>query len=141
MALGLLWAVLAAVATNMLVGFVWYGVLFEGPWSRSMGYDDISQAESEQMQAQARPGYAVSMAGAAVATLMLWFLYGWADAMPVEGWLKGVEIGFMAWLGFYVGPSLTAEFFEGRRWTAWAIGAGYWGVLAILYGVYVGVFY
>ncbi len=139
MALGLLWAVLAAVATNMAVGMLWYGWIFKDPWMRAMGVEGLTERETEQMQQQATPGYIVSMVSAGIATILLWFLYGWADAMPVDGWVKGLELGFMAWLGFYVGPSLTTEFFEDRRWTAWVIGAGYWGVLAMLYGVYVGL--
>lgn len=140
MALGLLWAVLAGVATNMLLGIVWYGWLFEDAWMRSMGIADLDEEEKQTMQREARPGYVVSMLSAALATVLLWSLFGWADAMPVEGWVKGLELGFIAWLGFYVGPTLTSEFYEDRRWTAWAIGAGYWGMLAMLYGVYVGVF-
>ncbi len=143
MALGLLWAVLAAVATNMALGMAWYGWLFAKPWMRSMGIENLSETEQEQMQKEATPGYLVSMTSALVTTVLLWFMFGWADGMP-EAYtdpLKGLVLGFTAWLGFYVGPSLTAEFFEDKRWTAWAIGAGYWGVLAMLYGVYVGVFY
>lgn len=143
MALGLLWAVLAAVATNIVMGMLWYGWLFKDPWMRSMGLDRLSEAEQEAMQKEAMPGYGMSMASAAVATVLLWFLFGWAGNMP-EAYsdpLKGLVLGFTVWLGFYVGPTLTAEFFEDKRWTTWAIGAGYWGVLAILYGLYVGIFY
>lgn len=143
MALGLLWAVLAAVATNILVGMLWYGKLFADPWLRSMGIEHLSPAEQERMQEEAMPGYVVSMVSAALATVLLWFLFGWADGMPAgySDPLKGIVLGFTAWLGFYLGPSLTTEFFEDRRWVAWAIGAGYWGVLAVAYGAYVGVFY
>ncbi|MDX1610947.1 MAG: DUF1761 domain-containing protein [Candidatus Thermoplasmatota archaeon] len=143
MALGLLWAILAAVATNIGVGMLWYGPLFGGPWMRSMNMENISEAEMEQMREEAMPGYFISMASAALATALLWFLFDWASAMPdaYAPWLKGLVLGFTAWLGFYVGPSLTTEFYESKRFVAWAIGAGYWGVTAMLYGVYVGVFH
>lgn len=142
MALGLLWAVLAAVATNIGLGMLWYGWLFAKPWMRSMGIGELTEAEQEQMQKEAMPGYFVSMVSAAVATVLLWYLFGWAANMPgaYAPWLKGLVLGFTAWLGFYVGPTLTSEFYEDRRWVAWAIGAGYWGVLAMVYGVYVGIF-
>lgn len=141
MALGLLWAVLAAVATNMVVGIAWYGWLFADPFVEAMGMEDLSEKERTQMQEDARPGYAVSMASAALATVLLWFLFGWADQMPVTGWVKGLELGFIAWLGFYLGPTLTTSIFEDRPLKVWAIGAGYWGVLALAYGAYVGLFY
>lgn len=143
MAWGLLWAVLAAVATNMAVGMAWYGWLFADPFVEAMGMDELSEAEQEAMQEEAQPGYFVSMASAALATVLLWFLFGWADGMPAgySDPLKGLVLGFSAWLGFYVGPTLTTGFFEGRNWTVWAIGAGYWGLLAVLYGVYVGIFH
>lgn len=141
--LGLLWAVLAAVATNMVLGMAWYGPLFGKRWMRAMGIEDLSEEETQQMQKEAMPGYAVSMVGAVVATVILWFGFDWAAAAP-EGysdWLKGLVLGFSAWLGFYLLPSATMTFFEDKDRTVWAIGAGYWGVLALLYGVYVGVFH
>jgi predicted DNA-binding protein len=105
--------------------------------------EDLTEAEQEQMQQEATPGYIVSMGSAVLATLLLWRLFDWATNMPAayDDWLKGLVLGFTAWLGFYVGPSLTSEFFEDKRWGAWAIGAGYWGVLAMAYGVYVGLFH
>lgn len=141
---GLLFAVVAAVATNMGLGMLWYGKLFAKPWIEAMGMDDLSDEDKEQMQEDAMPGYAVSMAGAAVATVLLWFLFGWARAdMPgaYGAPMKGLVLGFSAWLGFYVAPTLATTWFEDRDRTVWAIGAGYWGVLAVLYGVYVGVFW
>ncbi len=142
MALGLLWAVLAAVATNMLLGMAWYGWLFADAWLDAMGLDRLSEVEKERMQEEARPGYVVSMLGAALATVLLWFLFDWAQGMPAgySDPLKGLVLGFTAWLAFYLGPTLTTTFFEERNLKAWAIGAGYWGVLAMLYGVYVGLF-
>ncbi len=142
MALGLLWAILLAVATNMIVGMLWYGPLFGKPWMKARGWDDLSPEEIKAHQSSAGPGYAISMASAVLATTLLWFLFDWATAAP-EAYapaLKGAVLGFTCWLGFYVGPTLTSRFFEEQHIVLWALGAGYWGVLSTLYGVYVGIF-
>ncbi len=142
MGLGLLWAILCAVATNMIVGMLWYGPIFGKIWMKAVGWGNLSEEELKAKQASAMPGYMVSMASAALATTLLWFLFGWATDAP-EAYappMKGAILGFTCWLGFFVGPTLVTRFFEEQKMVAWALGAGYWGVLSILYGVYVGIF-
>lgn len=143
MALGLLWAALIAVAVNMGLGMAWYGLLFGKPWMEAMGVGDLSREDKERMQQEAMPGYVASMVGAVVAVAFLWVVFGWIGgrAPDVPAWFLGLALGLGAWLGFYVVPSVTTTFFEDRDPVVWAIGAGYWGTLAMVYGVLVGVFH
>lgn len=93
------------------------------------------------MQQEAMPGYVVSMLGAVAATLVLWALFGWTTGMPegITGPVKGLALGALAWVGFHAGPTLASSFFEEQDATVWAIGAGYWGSLALVYGLIVGI--
>lgn len=141
--IGLLWAVLAAVAVNMLLGMLWYGTLFAKPWIKAMGWGDLRPEELKAKQQSAGPGYAISMATSAVATVMLWFLFDWAQGTPdaYAPWLKGLVIGFTGFVAFYIPGTLTGAFFHEQRFSLWAISAGYWGILAMAWGVFVGLFY
>lgn len=141
--IGVLWAILAGVATNMILGMLWYGPLFGKAWLRGMGWADRSDEELEAMKKSAGPGYMVSMLTSAVAVLLLWFLFDWATDAPESyaPWLKGLVLGFTGWAAFYVPGSLTAIFFQEQKFSVWAIGAGYWGLLAMAWGAYVGLFH
>lgn len=140
--LGTLWAALIAAAATMVLGFVWYGVLFEKLWLRAMGFGDLSADEKKRMQQEAVPGYAISTVGAAVTAVLLDFLVDWAQPgspyADQHGAVVGLAVASTAFLALYVPSTLTAQFFEGRRWVAWALGVGYWGILALVTGAAVG---
>lgn len=141
-ALGTLWAVLAVVVLQFALGFLWYGPLFGKPWMRAMGWEALPEAELEARRSKAMPGYATSIGGSVLATLLLWILYGWAapGAAPYTGPLLGMAIGLAGWAGFYLPGTLTSRFFEGNSWTITGVGAGYWAVCALLQGAAVGYF-
>lgn len=141
--LGTLWAVLAAAATTMVLGMIWYGKLFQKPWVEAMGWQDLSEAELKEKQDSAGPGYMMSLAGTVLATVLLWFLYDWSTGMP-EGyapWMKGLVLGFTGFLAFYLPGTLTGTFFHEQSFKLWAISAGYWFVLALAWGAFVGIFH
>ncbi len=142
--LGTLWAVLVSVVATMVVGMLGYGPVFGKPWMRAMGMDALSDEERAKMQKEGMPGYMASMGMTAVAVILLDFLVDWTEVGGAyadrPGWVGGMAVAFTAWAAFYVPGTLTAQFFEGRRWLVWALGAGYWGVLALLWGAFVGAF-
>ena len=71
------------------------------------------------------------------------FLYDWA--MPgsgySDGWMFGISLGTAGWLAFYVPGTLTGIFFDRRPFGFWAISAGYWGLIAVVTGLYIGLFH
>lgn len=136
-----LWAVLAAVVGTFVLGFLWYGPLLGKPWTRAMGWDRLSEVERMGRQKDAMPGYATSIGGTVVATLVLWILYGWAvQGATYSGPMLGMAIGLAGWLAFYLPGTLTSRFFEGKGWTLTWIGAGYWAACALIQGAAVGFF-
>lgn len=141
MALGLLWATLTAIVMSVLLGFLWYAMLFKTPWLRAMGWDTLSHEEKKQKQESGGPGYVASMLGTAVLTVLLWFLFQWAGDTPdYADWLKGVVLGFTGWFAFYLPATLTNHFFAQKPLALWAIDAGHFGTQAVLVGLVVGLF-
>ena len=143
------WWLLAAVAASMIssqiVGFLWYGPLFGKIWMKEMGWETLTKQEMEEKQKAAIPGYITGALLGAAATALLWLmLVTWdfhGQAMSdLHAVGAGALLGLMAWAIGYVPGTATSRFFEGQSWTLWAIGASYWGILAVLWGVYVGVF-
>lgn len=136
------YAAVACAAATMLVGFLWYGPVFGKIWSRATGMDRLSEAERQQAQKAAMPGYAVSLVGSAVAAVLLDFLVDWAQPgspyAGASGALAGVSIAFTAFLAFHVPSALVTQFFEKRHPTVLALGVAYWGVLALAWGAIVG---
>lgn len=144
MAWWILAAMGASLVSTMVLGMLWYGPLFGQPWLKAMGWGDLSEAEMKEKQAQAMPGYLTSMASAVAATGLVWMVLVSWDALEqldaLAGLAAGALFGVVGWAAFYVPGTITARFFEDQTWTLWAIGAGYWGVLATLWGLYVGLF-
>ncbi len=140
--LGTLWAALVCMASTMVVGALWYGPVFGKPWMRAVGMDKLSEDDLQKVQKEAMPGYMVSMGSAGIAAVLLDLMLDWAipgsPYVDQPGWLGGMAIAFTMFITFYVPGTLTAQFFEGRRWLMWALGAGYWGVLALIWGAAVG---
>lgn len=136
-------AMLAAAAASVALGFLWYGPLFGDAFARYTGMDDLSAGEVEQARRDAAPGYAVSLLGTAMGALVVAVLLSWA--YPAGGFRPapafGAVLGLAGWLGFYVPGTLTSVFFEGRPLGLWALGAGYWGLVAAASGLAVGLLY
>jgi len=106
-----------------------------------MGWDRFSPEELKARQKSAMPGYATSIGGTVVATVLVWVLYGWAvRGAPYRGPMLGMAIALAGWAGFYLPGTLTSRFFEHKGWALTWIGAGYWAVVALLEGAAVGYF-
>jgi hypothetical protein len=105
-----------------------------------MGYGAKAIKYMEENPGEPIPGY---IARAAVATgllrimLVSWDIMGQAmrDIAPA-----GALFGFMFWAVAYVPGTFVNKLFENRNWSVMAIGAGYLGIMAVLWGMYVGIF-
>lgn len=139
----LLWIGLAAAATSMVTGMLWFGPIFGKPWVNAMGWGALTKDELKEKTKGAGPGYAASMVLSAGSALALWVLYDWGrPRMPdLEAPLGGPFLGLLAWAGFYFPGTFVSRFFEGRKWTLWFIDTGYWMVQAVLAGLWVGLFH
>lgn len=142
--IGTLWAVLAAMGTSMVLGIVWYGMIWKRPYMQLTGLDKLSEAEQEKSQKEAMPGYISSLITVAIATVVIAFLYDWS--FEGSGYTSpavfGLALGTTGWLAFYMPGTFTNRFFLPERppLGLWFITSGYWLIVAALTGLYVGVF-
>lgn len=123
------WAVLAAVAVNVLVGFAWYSKgLFGTRWMQLIGK---TEADLQTNQGAAMGPMPVL---AALGAFILANVIAWAGAQSV---LDGILVACWVWLGLYAAPVLMQTLFERRPMALFWIEAGYTLVtLAIAGGIF-----
>jgi hypothetical protein len=88
-------AIIAAAIVNVVLGSLWYSpVLFAKPWAKGMGMTKDQIGKGMKMS----PGMYFPPLLAAIVTsyVMAWFL----NALNVTTLMGGIQIGFLAWLGF-----------------------------------------
>jgi len=126
-------AVLVAAIASMVVGFVWYGVLFKKSWMHLMG---ISQGSQKDMTLSANQAYALQFVASLVMAYVLSLVISWASAYQEAG---GLEVGcitaFFIWLGFIVPTSLGIVMWEGKSWKLWFINASHYLVGLVVMGL------
>jgi len=118
-------AVLAAVAVNFILGFVWYAILFAKVWGKEMGYDPHMRPDKKTMI----KGMALMIVGN--------FLFAWVLAFYLAGWryipgakemaplVTGVDSAISVWIGFYVPVHLSRIVWEKHSWKLFSINSGY----------------
>ena len=126
------WAVLAAAVSSMVVGFLWYGLIFKDRWMALMG---ITPDSMKSMKMTANQAYAIqfvaSLLMACVLSKVLFFnLY-----LSLDGAMLGASVGFWAWLGFVVPVTLGIVLWEGKPWKLWLINASHYLVTLVVMGV------
>ena len=113
--------VLVAAIAAMIVGALWYMVLFQKPWAKEMGMN------IEHMQNDKKKGMGKSLLVDFVTRLFAAYVFAHIvtaiGGNPFEG-------AFWIWLGFFV-PALVAQVvWEGKSMKLYAINVSHW--LAVL---------
>ncbi len=112
-------AVIIAAIANMIIGFIWYGPLFEKKWMKLSG----RTKESMEKDKKDMPMVMGSMfAGAFVTASILALFVGYAGATTIE---LGAKIGFLAWLGFVATTILQDVLYEKKNKELAAINLGF----------------
>ncbi len=112
----LLVGVLLSAVVSMVVGSVWYGMLFSKTFERAMGWDKKSAAERKQMQ----KGMMWSYVGQFIASLVMFYVL--ARFMNATGLITpagGAVVAFWAWLGFVVPLKLGDSLWGGKMTLFW----------------------
>ncbi len=121
------YAILACGIANMILGFIWYGPLFGKPWSRLMGWGDMTPEKMAEMQKSARPAYVVTFVGALLMAYVLAHGLVFGNAyLGMSGVSAGLMGAFWFWLGFVVPVTIGTVFWDKKPWTLWFINAGYY---------------
>ncbi len=118
-------AVLAVVAINFILGFVWYTALFAKSWTKEMGYDPNMRPDKKTML----KGMALMIFGNFLFVWVLaWTMAGWQfipNAKEMGPMVNGVNSAIFLWLGFFVPVHFRGIVWEKKSWKLFGINAGY----------------
>lgn len=117
--MGILWATIA----NMVIGAAWFGI-FAGPWAKEAGMkkDDMKDAGM---------GYLYS---AIAAVVMAYVLSHFIDYAMADDWMKGMQVGFWAWLGFVATATASETIWQKKSWTLWLLNNGNYVITLMVMG-------
>lgn len=122
------WAILAATAASVVIGFLWYGPLFSKAWIKEMGIAPDSKPAPGSM----RRGMILMVIGAFLTayvlahTVEIWRPSTWKVGADSPNAVYGFASAFFTWIGFYVPVLLSSVAWESRSWKLFGINAGYY---------------
>jgi hypothetical protein len=112
--------VLVCALIPMIAGMLWYSpLLFAEPWMRSMG---INMSDVKESGLSSSRAYAASTFASLILSLVMGVI---VLSTNTSGFLGGVVLGFIVWLGFNFTSVFKYIFFEDRPWSLFLIDAGY----------------
>lgn len=127
-------AVAVAGIAAFAIGALWYSpVLFARAWVAAHGH---TPADLERLKRGAGRAYAVSLACYLWMAAALGILISYMALRNLE---QGLQLGFLVWGGVALPLGLSAHVFSEKRWTAWAIDAGYQLVYLLVMGAILAV--
>ncbi len=122
---------LCAVAAQAL-GALWYMVLWGKAWVAARGYTD------EDLAASSNAGYAIAFVCVLVEAYILSRVLDWVGA---SGWIDGLILGIVIWVGFVATTMATQAAFNPRPSPkAWLIESGYQLKVLAVSGIILGLF-
>jgi hypothetical protein len=124
-------AVVVASLVPMIVGSLWYSVLFGKKWMGLIGKSE------EEIKKSADPlrMYGGSYVAAFVMAYILAHFVIYANSFTGrEGFIPGMTAGFWAWLGFVVTTNAASVFFEFRQPGLYYLNVSYNLVCLLLMG-------
>ena len=129
-------AIIVAAIVNVILGSLWYSpVLFSKPWTKAMGLKKEDIAKGYKMGAGM---YVPPFIAAIVSSYVLaWFMH----ALNVTTLGGGIQIGFLAWLGFTTTAQVLNSwvFSGGKPKELYFINTGYHLVVFCLMGAILAV--
>ena len=128
-------AVLVAAIASMVVGYLWYGLLFRKQWTVLMGW---TQQSMDDMKKKTNMGmmYGIQFVGSLVMAFVLAHALTFAMAYLNESGVQaGLMTGFWNWLGFIAPVTLGSVLWEGKSWKLWALNNAHYLVSLCVMGV------
>jgi len=118
------WAVLVGVVATNAFGFLWYGPLFGKQWMNMIG------KKPEDIEAD--PGMYLKTAFASLVTMIVLNLV--VIHFAPSGFLGGLILGGMVWLGIGATATFVYTTFEGPPTSVWLLFSIYQFILYLLMG-------
>ena len=130
-------AIAAAAASNIIVGFFWYGPLLGRAWLREMGIAPDHKPEPAAL----KRSMMVMVVGAFLtstvlaASVVVWRPSLWNAGTDAADAVYGLASAFFAWIGFVVPVLLGGVAWESKSWKLFGINAGYYLVALLTAGM------
>lgn len=126
-----IWAVIAAAAVNMVLGFLWYSdMMFGKQWMKLMGIHPTKE-EKEKMQKTMGPAMGIMLVSSLI---MAYVLDRFVHMAMANTLLEGAKVGLWAWLGFVATTMLSSVLFGKKPLKLYYIDTGYYLVLMLING-------
>ena len=126
--------VLAAGATSMAIGALWYSPVFFGNvWIHLMGFT------AEYMQKQKKSmwiKYIVAFGGALLMAYVFAYLIQFTNSFTLK---SGAQAGFWIWLGFFATNGLGVILWEGRKSELYLINSAHQLISMVVMGMILAV--
>lgn len=131
------YAVAAAVAANIVIGFVWYGPLFGTAWMREMGMAPDFKPDPAVLKRSMLLMLVSALLTAIVLACAIEVMRpsSWQAGEDAAHYVFGLTAAALAWIGFYVPMLLGGVAWENRSWQLFRINAGYHLVALIAAGL------
>ncbi|MBK8965152.1 MAG: DUF1761 domain-containing protein [Saprospiraceae bacterium] len=129
-------AIVVAVVGTMLLGFLWYGVLFQEQWMAGNGFTmegDKMFKNGVEVPMSSTPMIVNTIAMVVYALAMNWFL----GRMGINSWMDGAKAGGVFGLVFFVGIA-TGNLFANNPFSLTLVDGLYSLVLFTLIGAILG---
>jgi MFS family permease len=125
-------AIVVCTVFSMVLGFIWYGPLFDKPWMKLVGLkkEDIDPKDSMK-------GHLISLFGSFIGSVALAVIVKWMGYGLVNGLLGGAFFSF----AFIVTSYFSGDAYEKRPFSLSLINAGYRFVYFAVIGAILGIWH
>ena len=127
-------AILAAAIASFMLGWVWYGMLFQKQWMAALG------KTPEECKDQAMPVGLMAITFLSLVVMAL-ILAGVMGHLGATGFTmkNGVLTGALCWLGFVITTMLVNNGFQGSKTPLTVIDGGHWLAVLVVQGAILGL--
>lgn len=112
--------VIVATVAAFMIGWLWYGMIFEAQWMALSGVDPDAGSST------------TAMALGVLQTLVVMIGLGWLIGRLGDGWMNGLKTGVMACVFFALTTSAYAFIYGGENMGLLPID---WGHMLAVYGI------
>lgn len=123
-------AVLVAAVIQFVIGWLWYGMIFQQAWIEATG------VTMEMAQNMTGGQMAMTSIGSFVAFFIVYYVmahFVWYTKSTTAK--QGAQTGFWSWLGFVATTLLVNQLYTLKPFTLWLIDSGYWLVSMVVGGI------
>jgi hypothetical protein len=130
-------AIAAAMAANILIGFLWYGPLFGKIWMKEVGMPADCKPDPKVI----RRAMMLMVIGSFLTVFVLahslevWRPSSWKLGPDAPNATYGFYSAFFTWIGFYVPQLFSGVAWENKSWKLFGLNAGYYLVMLLAAGM------